>query len=81
MFYRDYIIEYNPKPIPDRSCDYDWFPEDYDGPEDGRGGTAGTVEEAERMVDEEIDERSQEDEDGPSRTQRFNRLTRTGRLY
>lgn len=53
--YRGYIIVYNPKPIPDRSHDWDWFPEDYDGPEDWRdSGCAPSAESAMRRVDEAI---------------------------
>lgn len=39
-FYRGFHIRYNPKPIPVRSCDYDFVHVDYDGPGDNRCGAA-----------------------------------------
>lgn len=58
MKYRGYSIEHVPKPIPGRRHavqHYDYWPDDYDGPEDGRGGAAASVEEAKRLIDGEID--------------------------
>lgn len=52
--YNEYTICFNPKPIPDRDHDFDWYPNDYDGPEDPRGGTAGTVTQAMIAIDEEV---------------------------
>jgi len=52
--YRGYIIEENLKPIPVRDHDVDYFPEDYDGPEDGRGGSVSNLVEAMDAVDEEL---------------------------
>ena len=56
MNYRGYSITHRPKPIPVRSHDYDYYPDDYDGPEDGRGGTAASVEEAKAAIDEAREE-------------------------
>ena len=58
--YKGYTISFNPKPIPIRSDDFDWYPNDYDGPEDGRGGTAETVTQAMIAIDEELGELSGE---------------------
>ena len=41
--YRNYKIEYNPKPIPDRSFDWDYVHEDYDGAPDGGDDRCGAV--------------------------------------
>jgi len=54
--YKDYKIVFNPKPIPDASHDYDYFPDDYDGPEDPRGGSVGSVIQAMIAIDEELGE-------------------------
>lgn len=59
--YKDYTIVFNPKPIPDRNHDYDYFPHDYDGPEDSRGGDAASVTQAQIAIDEEIGELSGEE--------------------
>ena len=48
-----YLVRYNPKPIPDRSHDWDWVHKDYDGPEDNRCGTAASHEEAWKQIQEE----------------------------
>lgn len=48
-------ILYNPKPIPDRRHDYDWWHEDYDGAPDSRDircGTAESAEDARRQIEE-----------------------------
>jgi len=61
-------IERNPKPIPDRSHDYDFVHDDYDGADGGNGlaGTAASFEdacqqiadiEAERTYQDILDER------------------------
>lgn len=54
------MIVYNPKPIPIRDHDYDFYPDDYDGPGDGRGGTAGSITQAQIAIDEELGELSGE---------------------
>ena len=54
MIYREYRIVHNIKPIPDRSNDWDWFPLDYDGPEDPRGGSTSGLTEAIACIDEEV---------------------------
>ena len=56
MKYRDYTIVRNPKPIPDAQYDYDWFPDDYDGPEDPRGVSTRSVDAAKQCIDEELAE-------------------------
>lgn len=56
MRYKDYTIEFNPKPIPIRDHDYDYWPDDYDGPEDGRGGSVASVTQAQIAIDEELGE-------------------------
>ena len=50
--YRDYHIEYQPKPIPTRKHDWNWTHEDYDGPGDPRCGTAASEAAAKIAVDE-----------------------------
>ena len=55
MIYRGYRIAYDPKPIPDRSHDWDWVHVEYDGPEDRRCGTAASIEAAKREIDEQTD--------------------------
>ena len=55
MKYRNWIIELYPKPGPGH--DWDCTHEDYDGPEDDRYFTAGTLEQAKQKVDEEEAER------------------------
>jgi len=50
--HKDWIITYNPKPVPNRRHDYDAVHEDYDGPEDGRCFTAASVEEAIEEINE-----------------------------
>lgn len=37
-----WCIRREPKPIPSRKFDYDFWHEDYDGPEDGRCGNAAS---------------------------------------
>ena len=46
--YPGWHIEYNPKPIPYRGCDYDYWHDDHDGGDAGNGlcGTAASVEDA-----------------------------------
>jgi hypothetical protein len=47
-----WYIKYNPKPIPTRSCDYDFWHEDYDGPEDNRCGNAESAESCLSQIEE-----------------------------
>ena len=55
--YRDYIITYDPKPIPAyMGVDYDFAHKDYDGPEDKRCGNGGSIEDCKALIDEQIDE-------------------------
>ncbi len=62
--YRNYIIKYDPPPIPIRSCDWQFCHEDYDGapnetggpPADHRSGFAPTLEDAKCLIDEMIDD-------------------------
>ncbi len=46
-----WIIEFNPKPIPDRQFDYDFYHEDHDG-ENGLCGTAKDIEDAVNQINE-----------------------------
>jgi hypothetical protein len=39
-------IEFDPPPMPLRTCDWLWVSEDYDGPGDDRCGTAASYEDA-----------------------------------
>ena len=48
----EWWVEYNPKPIPSRKHDYDFWHEDYDGPGDTRCGTASSVEECKAEIAE-----------------------------
>jgi len=68
--YYEYIILHNPKPIPDRSSDWEFYHEDYDGAGDSgdrRGGTATSMQEAidkiEEMEDDDFLEKLETDED------------------
>jgi hypothetical protein len=47
-------IEHNPKPIPDRRFDYDFWHDNYDGVEDGNHlcGTAESIEDAVKQISE-----------------------------
>ena len=52
--YKGWHIQYNPKPIPIRSADFDVFAEDYDGaPDSGdtRSFTCVSIEEAKAEID------------------------------
>ncbi len=54
MKYRGYTISHDPKPIPDRSADFDFSHEDFDGaPDSGdnRCGTAGSLKDACSQID------------------------------
>jgi len=62
-FYRDYKISYDPPPVPTRAWDYQFVHIDYDGPPDERCGTAPSLEDAKRQIDEIIAE--SEPEPGP----------------
>ena len=50
--YRGYTITYNPPPIPIRTCDWQFVHDSYDGPEDGRCGTAQSLAYAKELIDE-----------------------------
>ena len=54
MKYKEWDIEYNPKPIPDRRFDYDAVHPDYDGADGGNGlaFNAESIEEAKKQIDE-----------------------------
>lgn len=58
--YLDYQIVYNPKPIPLRAFDWDFYHSDYDGPGDIRIGVAPSVEEAKARILELIEEESED---------------------
>ena len=51
MIYRDYIIEYDPLPIPIYTMDWSYCHKDYDGPGDNRHGRAKDEESAKHEVD------------------------------
>ncbi len=61
--YKNYFIEYDPPPIPIRSCDWQFAHKDYDGapedsfgpPMDKRCGTAGSLELAKASIDDLIE--------------------------
>jgi hypothetical protein len=53
--YRDYLISYWMKPIPDRSCDWDWHHKDFDV-DDSRYGNSSTLEDAMADIDAQIEE-------------------------
>ena len=52
MRYQSYHITYWPPPIPDRNHDYQFSHDDYDGPGDRRCGSAKSVEDAQKKIDE-----------------------------
>lgn len=52
VVYRNFIISYWCKPIPDRRFDYDYAHADYDGPEDNRCGSAASVEDCKSEIDD-----------------------------
>ncbi len=57
--YRGYTIWSIPTPIPDRSHDWSWVHDEYDGaPDSGddRCGTAASLEAAKRAIDEQLHE-------------------------
>lgn len=56
MIYKGYHIQYDPKPIPTRNFDYDFWHEDYDGPEDRRNGNAGSVRDCMIEIDDRIED-------------------------
>lgn len=51
-YYRDFTITYNPKPIPNKSFDWDFIHKDYDGPSDIRFGTAKSLWDAKFEIDD-----------------------------
>lgn len=54
MTYRNYRIDYRPKPIPSRACDWEYEADGFDGvPDSGdrRCGTASTLEAAKAAID------------------------------
>ena len=54
--YRNCEIYYDPPPISDRSVDYRWVHEDYDGPPDRRFGFGPTVKACKEEIDEILEE-------------------------
>lgn len=59
MIYKSYSIEYNPKPIGIRSCDWDFSIDGYDGaPDSGdiRMGTGGSIEDCLEQIEDIINE-------------------------
>ena len=58
MKYKNWTIQYDPKPIPMRQFDYDCWHDDYSGDENDndRFFSAGSIEEAKLEIDERNDE-------------------------
>lgn len=57
--YRDWQIAYDPPPIPARTCDWQFWHNDYDGApdaNDNRSGHAPTLEQAKAEIDAWIEE-------------------------
>jgi hypothetical protein len=54
--YRNFTIEYRPKPVPTTAFDWQFCADDYDGPGDVRCGFAGSEEAAKERVDELLEE-------------------------
>jgi hypothetical protein len=54
--YRGYNIAHNPKPIPVRQFDWDFWHDDYDGEGDNRCGSASSEDDAKLMIDDIEDE-------------------------
>lgn len=54
--YRNWQITYDPPPIPVRNCDWQFWHEDYDGPEDNRCGYAASLADAKAEIDAIEDE-------------------------
>ena len=53
--YKDYIISYDPKPIPPRCFDWDFGHDDYDGAPDGndyRCGNGDSIEHCKQQIDD-----------------------------
>lgn len=55
IIYRGYCITYERKPIPTSAHDWEFSHEDYDGPEDKRNGTGGSVADCQDQIDDQID--------------------------
>jgi len=53
--YKNWTIDFELKPIPDRSLDWSFFHDNYDGPGNPLCGFAATEEDAKAQIDE-IDE-------------------------
>lgn len=54
--YGKWRIYYDPPPIPDRSMDWHYVHEDYDGPGDSRHGHCASLEACKQEIDEREDE-------------------------
>lgn len=52
IIYRNFMIYYDPPPIPIRTCDWHAVHKDYDGPEDNRFFHAASEKAARKRVDE-----------------------------
>lgn len=50
--YHGFWIQYDPPAIPVRAFDWQYWHKDYDGPEDGRCGTAPSLEQAQAQIRE-----------------------------
>lgn len=57
--YKDFIISYDPPPIPDRTCDWQFVHRDFDGAPDGldhRCGRAASMEGCKAEIDDLVSE-------------------------
>lgn len=50
--YLGFMIKHDPPAIPIRAMDWQYWHKDYDGPEDGRCGTAATIEDVKSAIRE-----------------------------
>ena len=56
--YRNYIITYDPPPIPTRACDWQFAHQDFDGASDSgdnRAGSAASLDDAKDQIDDMIE--------------------------
>jgi hypothetical protein len=64
ILYRGYHIRHDPPPIPIRTCDWQWYHEDYDPtplhsygpPSDDRSGASASLDDAKADIDDQIAE-------------------------
>lgn len=56
MNYKDFIISFDPLPVPILTMDWDWCHKDYDGPGDNRCGRASSEAAAKQAIDDFLEE-------------------------